>query len=204
MRLADKIIRLRKAAGMSQEELAEQLNVSRQAVSRWESGTAMPDASNLLQLSRLFQVTTDYLLHDDYQSDEDLPRLKQTREDSVRQALQYLVILEVMVVLMQFMTVVILESVFFGILSTIPLIMMVVGVEYSYRKKGNQASDPFRKKIYKITAWLGLYFPVRLLGMAVEPLVPGSVPVLVFEAVVLSVYLGTALHVTLTVEQNVK
>ena len=120
MRLADKIIRLRKAAGMSQEELAEQLNVSRQAVSRWESGTAMPDASNLLQLSRLFQVTTDYLLHDDYQSDEDLPRLKQTREDSVRQALQYLVILEVMVVLMQFMTVVILESVFFGILSTIP------------------------------------------------------------------------------------
>ena len=204
MKLEEKIVRLRKAAGMSQEELAEQLNVSRQAVSRWESGTAMPDASNLLQLSRLFQVTTDYLLHDDYQSDEDLPRLKQTREDNVRQALQYLTVLEAMVVLMQFMTVVILESVFFGVLSTIPLLMVVVGTEYSYRKKGNKSSASYRKKIYKITAWLGLYFPVRLLGMMVKPLVPGSVPALAFEAVVLAVYLGAALSVTLTVEQNVK
>ena len=59
MKLSDKIVGLRKSNGMSQEELADKLGVSRQAISRWEMGTAMPDATNILQLSRLFQVTTD-------------------------------------------------------------------------------------------------------------------------------------------------
>lgn len=61
MKLSDKIVRLRKSNGMSQEELADKLGVSRQAISRWEMGTAMPDATNILQLSRLFQVTTGKL-----------------------------------------------------------------------------------------------------------------------------------------------
>ena len=66
MKLSDKIVGLRKSNGMSQEDLAEKLDVSRQAISRWESGAAMPDANNILQLSKLFDVTTDYLLNDDY------------------------------------------------------------------------------------------------------------------------------------------
>lgn len=64
MKLSEKIIKLRKANGWSQEDLAEKLNVSRQAISRWENGTALPDAQNILQISTLFRVTTDYLLHD--------------------------------------------------------------------------------------------------------------------------------------------
>ncbi len=68
MKLAEKILGLRKARGMSQEELAAALDVSRQAVSRWESGSALPDASNVLQLSRLFGITADYLLDDTYGS----------------------------------------------------------------------------------------------------------------------------------------
>ena len=51
MELSEKILTLRRARGLSQEALAEQLQVSRQAVSRWENGTALPDASNILQLS---------------------------------------------------------------------------------------------------------------------------------------------------------
>jgi len=80
MTLYEKIIKLRKAVGLSQEALAEKLNVSRQAVSRWESGTASPDASNILQLSKLFGVSTDYLLNDDYESDDDLPPVKEKTE----------------------------------------------------------------------------------------------------------------------------
>ena len=80
MKLSDKIVRLRKSNGMSQEELADKLGVSRQAISRWEMGTAMPDATNILQLSRLFQVTTDYLLNDEYQSDNDLPKVKEVKK----------------------------------------------------------------------------------------------------------------------------
>ena len=73
MNLAEKISKLRKEKGWTQEELADRLNVSRQAVSRWENGSALPDAQNILQLSKLFGVTTDYLLHDDYENDGDIP-----------------------------------------------------------------------------------------------------------------------------------
>ena len=66
MKLSEKILDLRKQHGMSQEDLAERLGISRQAISRWESGTVLPDSANVLQLSKLFGVTTDYLLDDDY------------------------------------------------------------------------------------------------------------------------------------------
>lgn len=65
MKLEEKILALRKQYGMSQEELAGKLNVSRQAILRWEMGTAQPDVSNILQLSKVFCVTTDYLLNDE-------------------------------------------------------------------------------------------------------------------------------------------
>lgn len=78
MKLSEKILTLRKRQGMSQEELAERLNVSRQAISRWEVGSAQPDASNILQLSKLFGVSADYLLNDDYESDSDIPAVQKT------------------------------------------------------------------------------------------------------------------------------
>ena len=90
MKLCDKIFDLRKKQGLSQEQLAERLNVSRQAVSRWESGAALPDANNVLQLSDLFAVTTDYLLHDDYDSDRDVPAVVRTARDGDRRAKRFL------------------------------------------------------------------------------------------------------------------
>ena len=77
MKLSDKVIALRKNAGMSQEELAEKQDVSRQAISRWENGSAKPDADHLLQISKLFDVTADYLLNEAYESDNDLPKVKE-------------------------------------------------------------------------------------------------------------------------------
>lgn len=62
MKFHEKLYSLRKAAGMTQNDLAERLNVSRQAVSRWEMGTAMPDVDNLVAMSDLFRVSLDYLL----------------------------------------------------------------------------------------------------------------------------------------------
>ena len=82
MDIAEKIIKLRKANGWSQEDLAEKLYVSRQAISRWENGTALPDAENVLQISKLFQVTTDYLLNDDYESDRDIPVVKTATQET--------------------------------------------------------------------------------------------------------------------------
>lgn len=70
MILADKIARLRKKNGWSQEELAEKMNVSRQAVSKWESAQTVPDLEKILMLGDLFGVTTDYLLKDELESEE--------------------------------------------------------------------------------------------------------------------------------------
>lgn len=64
MTLGEKLARLRKARGMSQEQLAAALGVSRQAVSKWELGEAVPDVSRVVAMSELFGVTTDYLLKD--------------------------------------------------------------------------------------------------------------------------------------------
>lgn len=70
MILADKIIQLRKKNGWSQEELAEQMNVSRQAVCKWEGAQSIPDINKLIQLSKLFNVSIDYLLKDEIEQIE--------------------------------------------------------------------------------------------------------------------------------------
>ena len=70
MILADKIIRLRKKYGWSQEELADQMHVSRQSVSKWEAAQTTPDLEKILMLSKLFGVTTDYLLKDELEVEE--------------------------------------------------------------------------------------------------------------------------------------
>ena len=65
MKLNEKILYYRKAAKLSQEELAVQIGVSRQAVSKWELDAAMPEIDKLLALARIFGVTTDELLSED-------------------------------------------------------------------------------------------------------------------------------------------
>lgn len=65
MILADKLIKLRKKAGLSQEELADKMDVSRQSVSKWESAQCAPELSKLIQLSNFYGVSLDYLLKDE-------------------------------------------------------------------------------------------------------------------------------------------
>ena len=69
MILAEKIIKLRKQRGWSQEDLALQMGVSRQSVSKWESMSSLPDLDKIIKLSNLFGVSTDYLLKDDMEED---------------------------------------------------------------------------------------------------------------------------------------
>ena len=73
MILAEKITQLRKKNGWSQEDLAEQLSVSRQSVSKWESAQSIPDLNKILLMSRIFGVSTDYLLKDDVTEEPNTP-----------------------------------------------------------------------------------------------------------------------------------
>ena len=70
MIFADKLIQLRKKSGWSQEELAEQMNVTRQSVSKWEGAQSIPDLEKIVRLSELFGVSTDYLLKDEMEEEE--------------------------------------------------------------------------------------------------------------------------------------
>ena len=65
MELPKKLVALRKKKGLTQIELAERLNVSWQAISRWEVGSAVPSSDNLMYLGKLYDVPVDYLLNDD-------------------------------------------------------------------------------------------------------------------------------------------
>lgn len=84
MILADKIVSLRKKAGWSQEDLAEKLGVTRQSVSKWECAQSVPDMDKVVMMSRLFGVSTDFLLKDELEDDTPLRRV------TMKQASAYL------------------------------------------------------------------------------------------------------------------
>lgn len=92
MLLAEKIMTLRKRAGWSQEELAAQLGVSRQSVSKWEGAQSVPDMQKVVQMSRLFGVTTDYLLKEELGEPEPAPAESDAplRRATMEQAADYL------------------------------------------------------------------------------------------------------------------
>lgn len=93
MILAEKITELRKKNGWSQEELADQLGVSRQAVSKWESTSTIPDLDRIVAMSRLFGVSTDYLLKDELAEEAPSPveeRTESLRRVSLEEASAYL------------------------------------------------------------------------------------------------------------------
>ena len=97
MIFADKLIRLRKKSGWSQEELAEQMHVSRQAVSKWEGAQSVPDVEKIIMLSQLFGVTTDYLLKDEIEDEpetaqaDDMPAVRRV---SMEEASAFLAVKE--------------------------------------------------------------------------------------------------------------
>lgn len=77
MTFGEKIQKLRKESGLSQEELADQLNVSRQAVSKWERDSGYPETEKIVRMSKLFHVSLDYLLgEEDTQKPENNPNEK--------------------------------------------------------------------------------------------------------------------------------
>ncbi|WP_286264053.1 helix-turn-helix domain-containing protein [Thalassotalea atypica] len=92
MILADKIVRLRKQFGWSQEDLAEKVNVSRQSVSKWESANSIPDLNKIIMLAEIFDVSTDFLLKDENETFEsqDPSNESTTVQISLEQALNYI------------------------------------------------------------------------------------------------------------------
>lgn len=84
MTFGEKLQGLRQRAGMSQDALAEKLNVSRQAVSRWERDETMPETEKVVALANLFGVSTDYLLRDQPEEHREEPRTEPRQAEPQR------------------------------------------------------------------------------------------------------------------------
>ena len=81
MELSEKLYLLRKKSGLSQEQLAEKLNVSRQAISKWESGVSVPESEKLITISTYFNVSVDYLIKDGIKAPDRLDTSTRDRTD---------------------------------------------------------------------------------------------------------------------------
>lgn len=206
MNLSEKIVMHRKSAGLSQEELAEKLNLSRQAVSRWESGTAMPDAGNILQLSKLFGVTADYLLNDAYQSsDADLPKVRALQGDHLTQIALCLIAVEAMALLLLFVTTFLLQNMVLAWVCFLPFIAVPAAFACACRRNppaDGEKSAILRRKFCKISAWLGLYFPIRFAVSALAQLYPRPYSSLIMECIVLILYVAASVLVCLMLDKK--
>ena len=80
MKIADKIKQLRQQNNFTQEELAKKLMVSRQAISKWETGNSLPDIENLLNISKLFEISLDELIKNDIHIENKLVLDSNTRK----------------------------------------------------------------------------------------------------------------------------
>lgn len=82
--LSEKIYMLRKKNNLSQEQLAEKLGVSRQAISKWESGTSLPEIEKLISLSVFFNVTIDYLVKDQNEAEQNDKECTTTNANEIK------------------------------------------------------------------------------------------------------------------------
>ena len=153
MIFADKLIALRKKVGWSQEELAQQLNVSRQSVSKWEGAQSVPDLDKIVQLSRIFGVSTDYLLKDELEEQEPAPGLSvepPRRRVRLEEASRYLELRRAAAPRLALAT-------FLCVISPIALILLCGLSEYTARVTENAAGIGLSVLIVLVAAAVGIF-----------------------------------------------
>jgi len=208
MTFAEKLYRLRRQKGLSQEELAEQLEVSRQAISRWEMGSTLPDAKNLLQLSDIFGVSIDYLLRDERESPEETPPFRQftspdMRKDPLRAersrqiGLCILVSLQILPLFLYFVGIFIMANTMTLLLASLINLLNIAVYELCFHICANDERGRFyRRKYYRITVWLFSICPVLLAVRLFVTRFPQA------QLISLAVYLTVCITVTLLVREK--
>ena len=213
MTFAEKLYRLRRKSGLSQEELAEKLQISRQAVSRWEMGSTLPDAKNLLQLSDLFAVSVDYLLRDEMEEETlrkeqsfrqfDISSSVSAKTERNRQiGLSILIALQVLPFFWGLMGQLVLRASFVTVMAVMLHFLNIAVFEIAFRICAqDEAGRRYRRKYYRIAVWLFAYFPIRaaVLGLAG---IWWAVPGFILEAIALLIYLAVCFTVTVLLREK--
>ncbi len=197
MTFGEKLLKLRKEGGLSQEGLAEKLSVSRQAVSRWENEGILPDCVNLLEISRLFGVSTDYLLHDDYQSDGDLPAVRTARDqlagEKERQGVLLLLAgLHAVFLLLAVGAWEAWGNLFIVVLCAAASLGDIIFVEAWLRSGQAPAAEvpSLRRRYYRLGVWFFSWFPVRWLCVGLFDYWPRPVNVININVVTVIIWLA--------------
>ncbi|MEG0367706.1 MAG: helix-turn-helix transcriptional regulator, partial [Coprobacillus sp.] len=151
MELKDKLLELRKKNRLSQQELADQLNVSRQSISKWELGETQPDINNIIALSDIYNVSTDYLLKD---------TIINTMDDSKDNS-QLVIIITTIVILLGALTGRVLWGEYQNAISLlVGIIIQIIGVGifecYAIYTHHNEA----QKLFFSINIWLITLLPI--------------------------------------------
>ena len=198
MNFAEKLLHLRKREGLSQEELAAELGVSRQAVSRWEMGSAIPDAPNLLHISKRFGVTVDSLL------DEGGPEIPATAGAGQKQRAVILLLIGLQAL-----------ACLCGLAGWLTQSERTVGIGLALNLagiiafeagflgfSGTQTVQGSRRTFYQASVWLFAYSPVRLAVTFLGRLYPRPYPALLAWGSILAVYLVVCVFTFLRLNNN--
>lgn len=189
MDISNKIQILRKDKGISQEELAEKLSVSRQAVSKWETGAAMPDIDKIVILSEIFNVTTDYLLKDidtfgnkDIFVEKNINNTKKYNNNKIL-FLQIATIINILTLIITIFlwyeyqnNVLILLSFLFNIISFI-----IFYITINYKKDINSKLENKKLWFIKLNVWFVLFVPLSVLYNLLNSTYISPIPILVFK-----------------------
>ena len=179
MTFGEKLQQLRKGRGWSQERLAEEIPISRQAVSKWESGAAAPDTENVVRLSAIFGVSTDYLLHDDFTGDEDIPAVKRREEELQKArnrdtAMMVLMGIMAMGLFWQLVGALIYQSHLIVLLGMTTHIVIVIAFEALFRRyQGDPEAREQRLLFWQLTVWFVSLFPCAALTRILWAFWPG-------------------------------
>lgn len=189
MTLGEKLQQLRKSKSMSQEQLATQLTVSRQAISKWELGESMPDTHNIIQLSKLFEVSTDYLLHDEIENRTIIPsnetynvrRPKQKLTsmisklcigcETIALILAFLFMLDWNMKMGEFYLILDEKGFKVGVCFIIQLIAIVLFEVLSYKEALEDKYVNIKKIFYIVSVWLLMPIPLTFMGFYFFPII---------------------------------
>lgn len=203
MTLGEKIKELRKARGLSQEELAEQINVSRQAVSKWELDLSLPDIDNIVQLSQLFDVSTDHLLTNkqDMPGNEAIATRKEMYRHQVFAICIGFCVIGLLFSLTVWFTWQTLITVMIGVL------LQVIGViifEIVVSRNMPEERQLLRARFYSLVPWLILPFPVKFGVDYLFNYYPRSHNSLMEIVVMIAIYLAVCGTITYLLRRKTK
>ncbi len=145
--IGEKIQKLRKEKGLSQEDLAESVDVSRQAISKWERGESLPELNNLISIADLFEVSVDYITNSDKKISKKKRKIAlediKIKNEEVKQKALLLLVIGVFTLVVSAFTFPLMESYFsegltiilFGMLVTIGVVLILISYKVSFIEK---------------------------------------------------------------------